>query len=377
VIRQLAKLEDTFKMRGFDEMQRLLKREMAYFGRIVTDSPLGIGVFDQQGHWLHFNLALLNLLGFTKAELSQTNFFDHLYEKTSFSYDLQSIHSSAPGESTKQLTTPFINKSGDLIWASTTCSLLTATNDDNLVYSVQIMDLTSQRSTEERLLSTNRLTSAGQLAAGMAHEVRNPLTAIKGFVQLLKRENDKQDYLAVIESEINRMENMLSEFLLLGKPRQNKTSQIYFEDLINHVVTLLHSQALNNHIDLDIKIEKDLPCIVGDETKLKQVFINLLKNAIEAMEIAGCIYLTVKKEDHEIVITIKDQGPGIPEEKLKQLGSPFYSTKEKGTGLGLMMCSLIIREHKGNFRISSSSSGTTVKVNLPIPANNDPNLINK
>lgn len=347
-------------------MQRSLNKELNYFEKIVSTCPLGIAVFDQDGQWLHFNTALLHFLGYAQEEFTQTSFFDHLYEKATFITGLHSLQLVSSGESTKQLTTLFVHKSGERLWASTTCSLLSSFKDNVIVYSVQILDLTSQKKTEEHLFTTHRLSSAGQLAAGMAHEVRNPLTAIKGFVQLLKRDDQSQEYLTVIESEINRMENILSEFLLLGKPRKNFLCQVQIKDVITHVVTLLHSQAHLYKIELQLEIENDLPYIIGNETQLKQVFINLLKNAIESMETAGCIYCTVKRDLHHIVVEIKDQGPGIPEEKLKKLGSPFYSTKEKGTGLGLMISFLIIEEHKGSLQFSSTPSGTTVKVLLPV-----------
>jgi PAS domain S-box-containing protein len=352
-------------------VHRFSNEELSYFGRIVTSSPLGIAMFDQHGRWLHFNSALSNLLGYTKEELTDTLFFDHLMDPSRFSNEILSLHLFDTERITKQLELSFIHKNGTQIWTSMTCSLLPPLSEETLVYSVQIMDLTPQKKAEDQLLTTDRLSLAGQLAAGMAHEVRNPLTAIKGFVQLLKRENENgaHEYLDVIESEVNRMESMLSEFLLLGKPRNNKKSQIHFENLITHVVALLHSQALMNHIDLVIKIDKDIPYLFGNETQLKQVFINLLKNAIESMEMAGSIHLTVKKENHHIVTTIIDQGPGISEEMLKLLGSAFYSTKEKGTGLGLMMCFIIVKEHNGTLHISSSSLGTTVDVLLPLDSN--------
>lgn len=233
---------------------------------------------------------------------------------------------------------------------------------------VIVRDIRERKKTEQLLLNSEKLSVAGQLAAGIAHEIRNPLTAIKGFLHLMRNDfGENQPYLNIIKSEMNRIEIILSELLVLAKPQDTKFEQKDVSVLLEHVTTLINTQAIMNNIEIETNTESDLPLIDCDENQLKQVFINFLKNAIEAMPEGGKIHIQVRNQDSEkLILHFMDQGSGIPEEVLSKLGQPFVTTKEKGTGLGLMVCHQIIENHHGNIHITSSSKGTTIQVDLPI-----------
>ncbi|GGH88518.1 signal transduction histidine kinase [Pullulanibacillus pueri] len=214
---------------------------------------------------------------------------------------------------------------------------------------------------------SKRLSLAGQLAAGIAHEIRNPLTAIKGFLQLIQKDfTGNTMYLEVITKEINRIELILSELLGLAKPHESKFEKKHLNDTLDHVMTLIQTQANMKGINLIKAYAKPLPECLYDENKLKQVFINLLKNAIEAMPQGGDILTQAESNDTHLRILIKDQGVGIPENHIGNIGQPFFTTKEKGTGLGLAVCQQIIREHSGILNIRSNATGTTIEIVLPI-----------
>ena len=229
-------------------------------------------------------------------------------------------------------------------------------------------DITERKEQTEQLMQkSEKLALLGQMAAGIAHEIRNPLTSIKGFIQLLKAHQQKDEYFDIVLSELERINAIVGEFLVLSKP----TAAVYVEQdltvLIKDVVTLIGTQSILNCVEIDVDFDQDLPMISCEKNQLKQVFLNLLKNAIEAMPHGGNIDVKVKRKgEGEISIQIIDQGVGIPKERISTLGEPFYTTKEKGTGLGLMTCYKIIESHRGVLNINSIvNQGTTIEIILP------------
>ncbi|WCK56260.1 PAS domain S-box protein [Aneurinibacillus sp. Ricciae_BoGa-3] len=229
-------------------------------------------------------------------------------------------------------------------------------------------NITERKRTEEALRKADTLSIAGNLAAGVAHEVRNPLTVIRGFIQLFKQQDKKNtQYFDLILDEVNRIELIISEFLMLSKPQSHIFKENSIQKIIQHTVTLFETQVIMKNINIVTAYDDDLPLIECEENQLKQVFINLLKNAMEAMPNEGTISVKVKRQENGIVIHFTDQGCGIPPEKITKLGEPFYTTKEKGTGLGLMVSYNIIKNHKGTVNIiSKPGEGTSFEIFLPL-----------
>ena len=229
-------------------------------------------------------------------------------------------------------------------------------------------DISMRKEQTERLLQkSEKLAMLGQLAAGIAHEIRNPLTSIKGFIHLMKTNKLDEEYFDIVFSELERIDLIVGEFLVLAKPSVAIFVEQDVKELIKDIVTLINTQSILNNVQIFVEIDSDLPMISCEKNQLKQVFLNLIKNSIEAMPIGGNINVKVKrKDDGQISIVIIDQGIGIPKERMSTLGEPFYTTKEKGTGLGLMTCYKIIESHNGQLTIQSKlNEGTTVEIILP------------
>jgi PAS domain S-box-containing protein len=229
-------------------------------------------------------------------------------------------------------------------------------------------DVTRRKEQTEQLLQkSEKLALLGQMAAGIAHEIRNPLTSIKGFIQLFKSETYQVEYYDIVLSELDRINNIVGEFLVLAKPTAAVFAEKDVKELIKDVVTLINTQSILNNVQIFVEFECNLPKISCEENQLKQVILNLLKNAIEAMPNGGNIDVKVNvKAEGKISIQIIDQGIGIPKDRIPTLGEPFYTTKEKGTGLGLMTCYKIIESHSGQLMIESVvNEGTTIEIILP------------
>jgi PAS domain S-box-containing protein len=233
-------------------------------------------------------------------------------------------------------------------------------------------DITTLRQTEERLSRTEKLSVVGELSASVAHEIRNPLTSLKGFVQLLQMEDDKhQDYYQIMLDELNRINHIVGELLLLAKPQLLQYTKLAIQKILNDVISLLGVEATLYNVQIESNFPKEDLIIECEPNQLKQLFINLIKNSIEASKNSGTIWISLKQiENNQVSITVKDNGCGISKERLEKIGEPFYSSKEKGTGLGLTVSYKIVQSHKGTIHFDSEIDlGTTVDIVLPIEQN--------
>ncbi|ULT58383.1 ATP-binding protein [Neobacillus drentensis] len=230
-------------------------------------------------------------------------------------------------------------------------------------------DITEKMEIEEQLRKSDTLSVIGELAAGIAHEIRNPMTALKGFIQLLEENITKEHpmYYQVITSELSRIDSIINEFLILAKPQVTKFQEKNLNQILKETVDLLSAQAVLHNVQFITNIDSHLPPVFCEPNQLKKVFINIIKNAIEVMPLGGNVTITTRKlEEERVQISIQDEGAGIPKEKIKKLGEPFFTTKEQGTGLGLMVSHRIIKDHQGEITIESEEGrGTTFYIELP------------
>lgn len=231
-----------------------------------------------------------------------------------------------------------------------------------LLYGVWRQAKSHEREREQ--LKMERMTCVNQLAAGLAHEIRNPLTSIKGFIQLMARRTDKPvtpEHVTIILAEIGRIDSLISEFQMLARPLKEPVfEKVNVRNLLECVSLLMEGQRHNKNISLQLEV----PCpnchVFGDISQLKQVFINLLKNAIEAAPINGNVIVTVSEQQDKVAIAVEDDGNGISSEVIEKLGTPFFTTKENGTGLGLSVCYGIVQNHNGQILVSSQPGKKTV-----------------
>lgn len=236
-------------------------------------------------------------------------------------------------------------------------------------------DVTNLRSLEEQVQRSDRLAMIGQIAAGTAHEIRNPLTSIKGFLQVLRKTLQEQGmeresgYTEVMLTEMNRINELVNEFLLLGKPKNVTYTSIDISQVMKDILPIIKNEALLHGVIVQCEITDGLPHVIADKELLKQVFLNICKNGIEAMGDGGHLKITerVDIEERKVNIEIHDTGPGIPLFVIDKIFDPFFTTKQEGTGLGLSICQRIIHDIGGHIRVSSKGFGTTFTLSIPFP----------
>lgn len=245
-------------------------------------------------------------------------------------------------------------------------------HDDALA--VVIHDITKERQAEEQLLQSEKLAAIGQLAAGIAHEIRNPLTTVSGLLSILSTaSSEKQsEYISVMSGELMRISGIVTDMLALAKPQPDEFRPMNIGKLVEDVYHLMHAEVLMHGAQFSLQVSESIgtAIISGQEHRLKQVVINLVKNAIDALADAPHKSISINAERNadtdSVLIIIEDTGIGITEQQLQRLFDPFYTTKAHGTGLGLHICNQIVTHHQGNLRFDSELGiGTTVTVTLP------------
>ena len=221
---------------------------------------------------------------------------------------------------------------------------------------------------QEKIQRAEKLNTLGELAASIAHEVRNPLTVVKGFLQLLEQEETgkKREYLILVLNELGRAEVILNDYLNFAKPRLENITEVGLHDVLRKVVKLLEPLANKEGVTLEFESDGEF-ILKTDRFQLKQALINILKNAIEATPAGGFVTITTGGNEREVTLVVKDTGKGMSKEQLEHLGTVFYTTKDKGTGLGTMVSIRIIEAMKGKIEYSSKEGmGTKVTITLPV-----------
>lgn len=233
-------------------------------------------------------------------------------------------------------------------------------------------DITDLRRKEGMLRDRERLAIIGQMAAGMAHELKNPLTSVRGFAQILSAkslEAEVSKYIKVMISETGRMNQVIQDFLQLARPKPPEFRSLSINDVVREITPIIEPQALLKNISVQVITGDDIPLCLIDPAQIKQVLLNLFQNSLECMEINGNFSIETKNlsDQNQVRLDIKDDGCGIPEDRMKKLGVPFYTTKPEGTGLGLSISFSIVEQHKGRVEIQSREGmGTVFSVFLPV-----------
>ena len=242
---------------------------------------------------------------------------------------------------------------------------------NNFDEAIQEIDkIVYQTNIQKELQKAEKMNAIGQLAASVAHEIRNPMTVVKGFLQIFQNKSklseDELSYINLMMDEMNRAEGIINDYLSLAKPDLGSKESVMLSQFTTHISDLMNGYALMvSNIHVQIKLDFDMGIYIN-KNEVKQVLINIMKNGIESMKNGGELIVSIQKDGEYIVFSIKDSGVGMNEEQLARLGTAFYSLKDKGTGIGLMVCYQVIERMKGKIEVESEKNkGTTFRVYVP------------
>lgn len=222
-------------------------------------------------------------------------------------------------------------------------------------------DVTDAKLMKSEMMRLDGLDLVGQMAAGISHEVRNPMTTVRGFLQmLLKKEECKpyQEYFELMITELDRANSIISEFLAVVKNKPSCHVETDLNTIIKAIEPLLATAAVASGSTVVLELGK-IRCLLLDDKEIRQLLLNLVRNGLEAMEQPGLVTVRTYEEGDQVVLAVQDQGTGIPDQILAKLGTPFLTSKNTGTGLGLTVCYGIVERHKGKLEVATGAEGTT------------------
>jgi PAS domain S-box-containing protein len=244
----------------------------------------------------------------------------------------------------------------------------------NLLYAE---DITKKKAEEARMRRVESLVSLTTLTAGIAHEIKNPLGSIGIYLQLMQKVLNNQcggckgellGYLDVLNEEVERLNSIVVDYLFAVKPLDTNLEPSDINKVIEELVEFVHFELEQQGIVIKLSLDKQLPCLYLDEKLMKQVLLNLVKNAAAAMEAGGRLTISTSQESDNVCIAVSDTGVGIPEDLRAKIFEPYFTTKDTGTGLGLTLVYKIVKEHGGDMEVESSQGrGATFSVILPMP----------
>ncbi len=352
-----------------------------YYANVIDSVGDGVIVLDQDGTVTLMNPAAEEITGISRRQ-AQGQPFGAFFRGEEILMEMVA-KTTATGMAISDYENIVLRTGGRLTPISATTSPLLRDDGERIGAILVVRDLTNIRELERALRKADRLSTVGTLAAGLAHEIKNPLGGIKGAAQLMERElpegSELRDYTRVVLKEVQRVDRIVEELLQLASPRKLQLSPVNLHKIVGDILLLQKRTVAGKSISFLQQFDPSIPPILGDEPLLTQLFLNLVKNAIEAVGEDGQVrvasrvladYSMTQKGERRarmVAVEVGDDGPGIPREEMEHLFTPFFTTKPKGTGLGLAICQKIVTEHRGMIKVESEpGKGTTFTVMLPL-----------
>ena len=359
-----ASLYFIFVIQNYYLIDNTLKSLESYTANVVNSMPNGLISLDSEGR--------ITTLNQNAADLLKLDFYQikgKLLQDVMKECDLRNI--LLPSANIFERQKECHLNDGQIIPLSITSSLL-KDEEGNIIGKVIILrDLQDIKNLEKKVERSERLASLGRMAAGIAHEIRNPLSSIKGFAQYFRKkfDPDSEDaaYAQVMANEVDRLNRFIQDLLNFAKPQEPRFNPVDITTLMQHTLKLTEPDFREKNIRVEARFDEAIPPVMADGDMITQALLNILINASEAMENGGKLTITVRKNyEQSVHIFIEDNGKGISPADLRKIFDPFFTLKSGGSGLGLAIVYRIIENHHGEIEVTSQpGKGTTFKINLP------------
>ena len=350
-------------------VHQTLRTMQTYTQHVVDSMANGLISLDAQGGIVTVNRQACRMFGLSSGEEAQGKPLSDIMTL----HDVDLLKTLAQGERLLEKELSATTAAGQTLPLSISASALRGDAGEHLGAVLLLRDLSDVKALQEQVQRTERLASVGRLAAGVAHEIRNPLGSLKGFLQYFQRKlplNDQDKaYLSVMMNEVDRLNTVVSNLLEFARPKEPVFEDAQIADMLDHVLTLLHRDCEAKRLRLFREWPDALPLIRLDHDQITQVLLNILLNAIQATEPGGEIHVSaaILNEINMLEIAVRDTGAGIAADDLPHIFDPFFSTKKQGNGLGLAIAHTIIEQHRGEMLVDSERGrGSTFRIRLPL-----------
>ena len=353
-------------LEGLKGSQSRLRRVEAFRDILISSLPVGLIATDNKGHIILYNRFSQELTGISEKIALDGD--SAIFEK------MPELQCAFDGSWKRD--EPFVQKEIQLFTGQESHTvqlnrMAIIDREDKFVGTLLMMqDLSQVKKLEEDLRRSERLAALGKMAAGVAHELRNPLSSIKGLALVLRskfsEKNQERATADILVHEVERLNRSISELLDYARPQKLQKNEVDMQKLLHKAVSLLSIDADAAGVDMVTDFPEKFPVIFADEDKLKQVFLNLFLNGIQSMENGGTLTVSTVKTDKTIKVVVTDTGSGIDNKNLGRVFDPYFTTKPEGTGLGMAMSAKIVEEHGGTITLQSTKEqGTSVTVEIP------------
>ncbi|HPF44188.1 MAG TPA: ATP-binding protein [Syntrophomonadaceae bacterium] len=339
---------------------------------IMESIAAAVIVTDAEGNVHGFNKAAEEMFGIPKQKAMGTKYYLKMAPKEEERMQLRFNHVLKTGKPFYGQDESFSMRDGRQVTLNLHISVLRDKEGNHIGIIMLVEDVTKKRLSERVMQRKEKLTAVGELAVGIAHELRNPLSSIKGFARIMQNDlapdHGSQQYLEIIIKEVDRIIRLSHELLSTAlNPDKNPYFALQINDVVEQSVEDFKMENYLAQAYVKLQTEPDLPLIWGEPERLKQVMMNLLHNAYQALDNSGYIYVDTSREDEWVKIAVTDTGSGIEADKIDRIFDPFFTTKLEGNGLGLALVHSIVSQHHGFIEVRSEpAQGATFIIRLPI-----------
>jgi two-component system, NtrC family, sensor histidine kinase HydH len=360
-----------FVIQNYYVVDRALDKSRDYLKLVMASMSNGMLSIDTEGNIITINNTAQELLGIGDKEISRFNLQSIIdFQESGI------VRALTDGTPVTDVEIVYEKTSGRVVLSLSVSAIIDA--DKKSPYTgavIMLRDLTEIKQLQEKVRRSEKLAAIGELAAGIAHEVRNPLSSIRGFAQFLKRvlkdRPKESQYAELMVKEVDRINNVVTNLLSFARPLQPEPAPTDIRELLRHTIRLVEEDARIRNVDiqLDLSPGQDLHDVDIDASQMTQVMLNLVLNALQAVDAGGRVRVAARVEGGALELSVEDDGPGIPPDRVKRIFDPFFTTKEKGTGLGMAIVQMIVENSGGEIRVSSPVRGKTrgCRISVVVP----------